>query len=220
MTSNLKQYPNSEYEIDLRGLIKMLMKSKKLVILTILIFIIASIIYSLTLESKFKSSSILEIGYYEIPDGTIKLIESPSDIISSIRTNLIYKKRNKFLLDNLIITSPEDRLIELEITSKSSKENENILTEINNHIFDRHFKIDKLKTELSDQYQSQIFDIISKFEKKDLAIEQLKLFSHISSYTDEVFHLNQILKSLNNVYWIRIIFLLMRQQNTLANVGL
>ena len=126
MTSNLKQYPNSEYEIDLRGLIKMLMKSKKLVILTILIFIIASIIYSLTLESKFKSSSILEIGYYEIPDGTIKLIESPSDIISSIRTNLIYKKRNKFLLDNLIITSPEDRLIELEITSKSSKENENI----------------------------------------------------------------------------------------------
>ncbi|MDC1541978.1 Wzz/FepE/Etk N-terminal domain-containing protein, partial [Candidatus Pseudothioglobus singularis] len=67
MTQNLTQPSPYEDEIDLREIFKILIESKKLLISTILIFTIASIIYSLSLKPSFKSSTILEIGYYEMP---------------------------------------------------------------------------------------------------------------------------------------------------------
>ena len=64
MANNLNQSTYLEDEIDLRDILKVLIKSKKLIILTTLILTIASIIYSLSLKPSFESSTKLEIGYY------------------------------------------------------------------------------------------------------------------------------------------------------------
>ena len=82
MSHNLTQPSPYDDEIDLREIIKILIEYKKLIISTTLIFTIASIIFSLSLNSEFKSSVLVETGYLVLPDGTQKLIEEPSDLIS------------------------------------------------------------------------------------------------------------------------------------------
>ena len=64
MTQNLTQPSPYEDEIDLREIFKILIESKKLIILTILIFIIASIIYSLSLKPSFNSSNIFKLSLF------------------------------------------------------------------------------------------------------------------------------------------------------------
>ena len=96
MAQNLTHPSPYEDEIDLREIFKILIESKKLIISTILIFTIVSIIYSLSLKPEFKSSTILEIGYYEKPDGTQKLIEKPSNLISDLKVLIMKNSDNKF----------------------------------------------------------------------------------------------------------------------------
>jgi LPS O-antigen subunit length determinant protein (WzzB/FepE family) len=146
MVQNSKQPSSYEDEIDLLKIIKILMESKKLIILTILIFTIGSIIFSLSLKPEFKSSSILEIGYYEMPDGTMKLIEKPSETVSNIRKNLIYKNRGNILYSNITVDTLENNLLHLQITSKSSKKNLDILSEITNYIDANHSNLSALIT--------------------------------------------------------------------------
>ena len=199
MTNNLNQYPIPEDEIDLRELIKVLVKSKKLIILTILIFTIVSIIYSLSLKPEFKSSSIIEIGYYEMTDGTVELIEKPSDTISAIRTNLIYKKRDGFLLENLIIKSPENKLIELQLTSKSSKKNVDLLSEVTNFIDARHSGLlasstNQQKNQLS--YEIDLIDSEISFLKENIKLELeaeiSKLQNNLPIIDQEISQLEQV----------------------------
>ncbi len=218
MANNLNRSPNYDDEIDLREIIKILLASKKLIISTILIFTIASIIYSFSVKPEFKSSSLLEIGYYEMPNGTKQLIEKPSDLISDLEVLLLKKPDNQFN-QNVSIKSLEGKVINLEITSSSAEQNVNLLTEFINYIVKRHSRYEKLRSEqnknkisfdientkaeinhfkakLSSKYQSQYLDIISNLEKEDQAIENLKLLAEISSYEDRLFSLNQQLKIL------------------------
>ena len=108
MANDLNQSLYVEDEIDLKEIFKILIESKKLVISTILIFTTASIIYSLSLEPSFKSSAKLEIGYYEMPDGTQKLIEKPSHLISDLKVLIMKNSDNKFN-QNVSITSFEGK---------------------------------------------------------------------------------------------------------------
>ena len=73
MAKNLTQHSPYEDEIDLQEIIKMLIESKKLIISTILIFTIASIIYSLSLKPSFITSAKLEIGYITTKNGDVLL---------------------------------------------------------------------------------------------------------------------------------------------------
>ena len=91
MTQNLTQPSPYEDEIDLREIFKILIESKKLIISTILIFTIASIIYSLTLKPSFSTSTSLEIGYSEMINGDKELIETASSLISDLKILLIKK---------------------------------------------------------------------------------------------------------------------------------
>jgi len=108
MAQNLTQPSPSEDEIDLKEIFKILIESKKLIISTILIFTTASIIYSLSLKPSFISSTKLEIGYYEMPDGTQKLIEKPSHLISDLKVLIMKNSDNKFN-QNVSITSFEGK---------------------------------------------------------------------------------------------------------------
>ena len=60
------------------------MEAKILIVSVILIFTIASIIYSLSLKPSFKTSAQMGIGYFELDNGDRKLIESASDLISNL----------------------------------------------------------------------------------------------------------------------------------------
>jgi len=50
----------------------------------------------------------LEIGYYEMPDGTQKLIEKPSHLISDLKVLIMKNSDNKFN-QNVSITSFEGK---------------------------------------------------------------------------------------------------------------
>ena len=108
MANDLNQSLDVEDEIDLKEIFKILIESKKLIISTILIFTTASIIYSLSLKPSFISSTKLEIGYYEMPDGTQKLIEKPSHLISDLKVLIMKNSDNKFN-QNVSITSFEGK---------------------------------------------------------------------------------------------------------------
>ena len=155
MAQNLTQPSPYEDEIDLREIFKILIDSKKLIIVTILIFTIASIIYSLSVKPKFKSSTILEIGYTIMPDGTQKSIEEPSDLISNLN---LYQFLNDLNKDkNTLVKAIENKLILIETTSKSGEKNENLLLEIIRDIDERHSNLTFLsKNQKNDEISLQI----------------------------------------------------------------
>ena len=134
MAQNLTQPSPYVDEIDLRELIKILIESKKLIISTILIFTITSIIYSLSLKSEFKSSSLFEIGYFEMLDGTQQLIVEPSEIIKDMELNLIIKNPDKEFNQTLSMLPIQNKLIEFKTKSFSSETNEKLLNKFFSYI--------------------------------------------------------------------------------------
>jgi uncharacterized protein involved in exopolysaccharide biosynthesis len=96
MAQNLTQPSPYEDEIDLREIFKILIESKKLIISSILIFTIASIIYSLSLKPSFESSTKLEIGYVTTNNVDRELIESTSDLITDLNILIMKNPDDKF----------------------------------------------------------------------------------------------------------------------------
>jgi len=175
MSKNLIQPSAYEDEIDLQEIFKILIESKKIIIVTILIFTITSIIYSLSLKPEFKSSIIFEIGYSEMPDGTQKSIEKPSDLISNLN---LYQYLNS--QENNQVASfkaIENKLILIETTSKSGEQNENLLVEIFRNIDERHSNLTFLsKNQKKDEISLQIEMIeaeISFIRAKQLSKAQM-----------------------------------------------
>jgi uncharacterized protein involved in exopolysaccharide biosynthesis len=198
MAENSTQDSPYEEEIDLREIIKILIESKKLVISTILIFTTASIIYSLSLKPSFISSAKLEIGYYEMPDGTQKLIEKPSRLISDLKVLIMKNSNNKFN-QNMSMNSFEGKLIDLETTSSSAEQNENLLTEIISYIDERHSNVTLLSTTQKKNEISHRIDLIESeisFLKEslrfDLEAKISKLKSDLPLLDQEISQLNQV----------------------------
>lgn len=218
MANNLNQSPYPEDEIDLREIFKILIESKKLIISTILIFTIASIIYTHTIKPSFITSAKLEIGALELSNGEAELIESSSNLISNLKILFLKQPENEFN-HSLSINAIEGKVISLEITSSSAEHNDNLFTEIINFIEKRHSNLEKLSIEqknkiilidientkdeivhynskLSDQFQSKYLNIISNLQKEEQASERLRLLSQNASNKDKVFTLNQKLATL------------------------
>jgi LPS O-antigen subunit length determinant protein (WzzB/FepE family) len=173
MTQNLTQRSPYEDEIDLIEIIKILIESKKLIILTILIFIIASIIYSLSLKPSFNSSIKLEIGYAQLENGDKELIESSSNLISNLNIFLLKKTDSKFNQD-VSINSVEGKILNLETISSSAEQNENLLTEIINYIDARHSSFSAL---ITNKKKDRISNEIKTFESKISFIKAKQLNS-------------------------------------------
>ena len=155
-----------EDEIDLKEIFKLLIESKKLIILTILVFTIASIIYSISLKPSFKTSTKLEIGYFEKSNGDKELIESANNLNSDLKI-LLFKSPDENLSDEVSIDSFEDKIINIEITSNSIEKNNNFMRETINYIFERHSQLKKLitsqkKLQLTNEDQFDSTKIINK----------------------------------------------------------
>ena len=143
MANDFNQPLYDEDEIDLRKIIKILIESKKLIISTILIFTTASIIYSLSLKPSFLTSTKLEIGYFEMPDGTKKLIEKPSDLISNLKIFQLLNDQQDSSFKTI-----ENKLISIETSSNKATDNEKILSSIITFINNRHNELSIISSNL------------------------------------------------------------------------
>jgi LPS O-antigen subunit length determinant protein (WzzB/FepE family) len=162
MAQNLTKPSPYEDEINLREIIQILIESKKLIISTILIFIIASIIYSLSLEPSIKSSAKLEIGYVTMNNGDKELIQSPSALTSDLKILIMKNPDNKYT-QKVSINSFENKVIKLETISSSVEQNEDLLNEVIRHIHDRDSKLTLLNT---DQKKDRISNEIETIQSK------------------------------------------------------
>jgi LPS O-antigen subunit length determinant protein (WzzB/FepE family) len=217
MANNLNRSKYFEDEIDLREIIKILIESKKLIISSILIFTIASIIYSLSIKPSFNTSAKLEIGYVEINNGDRELIESATDFISNLKVLIMKNPDGKFSQD-VSMNSFEGKVVNLKTTSGSAEQNENLLTEMINYIDERHSKlsiissnlrkktlvdeIDSIKSEISylknklsyeiDSINTQI-SYLKENMRVDLESKILKLQSSVPLLDQEITQINQVL---------------------------
>ena len=210
MAQNLPQSSPYEDEIDLIEIFKILIESKKLIISSILIFTIASIIYSLSLKPSFITSTKLEIGYVELDNGDRKLIESLSDLISDLNILLMKNPDDKFN-QNVSMNSLENKIISLETTSSSVEQNENILNEMISYIDERHSNLaalityqkkDKISNEIN-LIESEISFLIGNM-RIDLEAKISKIKSDLPIIDQEISQLNLIItQDLNNLKLLR-----------------
>ena len=199
MANNLNQSPYYEDEIDLREIIKILLESKKLIISTIIIFTIASIIYSLSIKPSFNTSAKLEIGYFELDNGDRELFESTSDLFSDLNILLLKNPDNKFS-QSVTMKSIEGKIIDLNTTSISAEKNESLLTEMINYIYERHSYLAALSTDQKKDQVSNKIDLIkseiSFLREKmrvDLEAKISKLQSNIPIIDQEISQLEQVI---------------------------
>ena len=128
-----------EDEIDIRENIKILIESKKLIIISIIFFTIAASIYSYFQKSEFKTSALIEIGQTINPGNEQKLIEQPESLIRFLRINEIKNQnQNQNHSQKLSLKVLEGRLIRMEITSISPERDREILNQYISKIKERH----------------------------------------------------------------------------------
>jgi hypothetical protein len=224
MTSNSSQSLHYEDEIDFQVIFKTILASKKILILTLLFFTILSIIYSLTLEPSYKTSTKLEIGYSEMINGNRELIETAPSLISDLKILLMKRYSDDQSSSNISMNSFEKKIISLETTSSSAENNENLLTEMINYIDERHsnfallnskqkkdeisLKIEIIESEIS-LYKSQNLFNLANIESEisflkenmraDLEAEISKLESEISKLESGLPIIDQEISQLNQV---------------------
>jgi LPS O-antigen subunit length determinant protein (WzzB/FepE family) len=122
---------NNDYlddELDLIELLRIIINSKKLILIVTLAFSLLAFIYNTQKEREYQSTVILEVGSYDLLNGDKKIVEPVSSLIKKLKIDLVYKKQLEFgdlkLNDNkLIFKSIEDQLLEINYTSPSPEFN-------------------------------------------------------------------------------------------------
>ena len=201
--------PNDYLEedvIDLKEIFKILINSKKLIIVITLIITTLGSIYSFQKVPQFRSTALIEIGNSGIDEYEQITIEPAKNLIKELTINFIHKQ--KILNNNtanLKIKSIQDRLIQISHSSASSEQSEYILSEVIGYIENRHAlllneSIQKTKTELA----YKIENINNQIKIKNSALstqrddEKLRLSNQIESLKDQIKMTNSTLLIQNN----------------------
>ena len=163
-------------DINLVEIIDNLVNSKKVIILTALIFTLISFVYTLQNESMFKSSLLIEIGQINNLDGPNYLIEERSSLIQDLKLNLVYKDDN-VNIEKIDIIPIDEKLINVKYTSNSLERNKAFLNNLIGYIENKHSQIinnkkTMVKNEIDAAYRELDF-INLKYQQKILAIEEL-----------------------------------------------
>ena len=170
MSSQIKSNENyfSQDEIDLIEFLRKLIDSKKLLIISMLVFLSLSFFYNLTYTHKSKSTALFEIGSYFLPDGSEEIFENSQELIDKLNINFVFGGSNKGNETRVLFFSLNDKAIKVEIISRSSQNNKKKLQEIIKYTEDRHTKISnkKLSHQLNN-LQTQI-NILEKFTETNL----------------------------------------------------
>ena len=198
MAQNLTQPSPYEDEIDLREIFKILIESKKLIILTTLIFTMVSIVYSLSQKSEFTSSSLFEIGYFEMSDGAHQLIEKTEVLINDLKLNLIIKKPDNEFNQAVSIRPIQSALIQFETTSFSSETNEKLLNKFSSYIDNHHASFMKSYT---DNNRNDLHNQIDLIELERLNITNEKS-ANILFIDERISRLSKIIADNKNILFL------------------
>jgi len=181
-------------DIYLFEIIQKILDSKKIIILTTLFFSLISSIYILQKAPVYYSSALVEFGRYIQPDGSPKLVETPDNLIRAIKVDLLYKSSKEKILNELSLTSIENRFLEIEYYSPSSKDNDLLLNNIVNYIVER-------QTLMSEEILKKRPTILrSKITRinKEIEFEESRKIDNIKYLQNKISHFNNLI-SKNNV---------------------
>jgi capsular polysaccharide biosynthesis protein len=201
-----------EDEIDLKEIFKLLINSKKLIVVITLFFTTLGAIYSFQKTPIFKSTALIEIGHYVLnstdrPNRSLTI--EPSKTLIKELTIKFNHKQNALDInsDKLVINFLEDRLIQISHTSSSSATSNNLLSLIMEYIENRHSLLlsnlsQKTKNQLTykiesitDQIEYSNSELLTQYEDKKIRISNLikSLNSKLSSLDRKIESLNQII---------------------------
>ena len=141
MQNNNPNINLQEDEIDLKEIFKILINSKKLIIVTTLIITLLGTIYSFQKAPLYKSTALIEIGQYNTFENENILLESASKLIQNLNIVFIHKSNED--INSLSIKTIENKLIQVEIRKPSKELSKKTLNEIIRYIENRHSGLEK-----------------------------------------------------------------------------
>jgi len=194
MQQDIGQTNPYDDEINLFEIIDQLIKSKNILIVTTLIFTISAFIYSLQNQSTYQSSVLIEIGHYEKNKGSIELVEKPKSLIQDLNINLKYKVDSD--LSGAQINVVEDRLIEIQHSSKSAEKNIDILNQFINYLDIRHSSL------ANEKYLEKRAELTEEFDNISSEIEFMEKLLLAQNEDEKLRISNQILKLINQLPYI------------------
>ena len=172
-------------EVDFKKIIKVLLDSKKFIIVTSISITLIAFFYTLQKNPTYKSELLIEIGSY-----SNELIQVQKNLVSDLKINFIYKEKNN---DKLKINKLGERLVIIEFNSDSAEKNTQLLKNIFNFVEKKHSDIVKrkikLKTEIIDL---DIKSLQSRAATKNNLLESLKqaniqtISSRVKDLSDEI----------------------------------
>ena len=172
MLKNNQHNISSQNEFNLQELISVLLKSKKSILITSLIFMVFAFFYDSRKPPEYISSAVIEIGHYDSldKDGDGTLIQTASALIKELKIAFIHKpnifsekqvgKKDKFWgrQDDLLFESIEGKLLKVSLTSPSEKDGVDVLNHVISFVDISHkdiankqnqFLVEKLKNKTS-----------------------------------------------------------------------
>jgi len=187
MSETIQQMPHED-EIDLRELLRTIIRYKKFIVVITVCVTLFAVVYSFLKTPIYEVKAILEIGYFTNTN-TNTFLESPANLIQRLELNYIdnqkESKETSFLSKALLIKGTNN-LVELVIEAQSNEEGLKKLNAIVDEVKLRHQKV-------IEAYLKQMHIKISNIQaqKEELLVEKEKLSNFISNKTLMV---DQILK--------------------------
>jgi hypothetical protein len=192
-----------EDEIDFKEIFKLLINSKKLIIVTTFIITLLAAIYTTQKEPIYKSTALIETGSYQMEvidknggtiDYKIKLIEPTETLIKELTIHFIHKQKA-----NLSINSIEDTLIKINSTSLDPVKNTDLLNKVIQYIENRHSNLlinhtQKIKNQLT--YKIERLNDHIEYSFSALL---LRISNQIESLNNELPNLDTKIESLNEI---------------------
>jgi LPS O-antigen subunit length determinant protein (WzzB/FepE family) len=188
-----------EDEIDLKEIFKLLINSKKLIIVITLVITTLGAIYSFQKAPQYKSTALLEIVQYDTLEKVNILVEPASKLIQNLNIVFIHKS---FDNKTLSIKTIEDKLIEIEIHKPSIDLGKKTLDEITRYIEKRH---SLLLTNVKNQLKYRINSLNKTIEyhlalrSNQIKNDKLRITNKIESLNSELPVLDKKIESLSEV---------------------
>lgn len=201
----MNQSNNFEDEINLDRIFEKLITYKTLILTITLFFSIAVSVFTIQIQSQYKSFALIEIGNYKTIDGISTPIESSSSLINNININLLYK--NIFGDKKGYQISPIDgSIVKIERKSYSIEDNEKSLKKIIDFTINRHqniseeainLEIKSLENELDNVNNRILF--IQEVLISELQNEDKKRINSIIELERELPYLNNKINEVNKI---------------------
>ena len=192
MQNNKSNDYSQSHEIDLIEVIRLLINSKKLIIVLTLVITTLVAIYAFQKQPKYNSTALIEIGSYD-QDKKI-LIETVITLIEELNIKFIHKQDELAINSKSLSIQPikkVGRLIQISYTSISSATSEKIVNEIVRYVENRHSLL------LSNHNQKTENQLTNEIE---ILIERIEFFKNalLNQNTKDKLRISNEIEVLNN----------------------